>query len=318
MEGSQRQLRTGLTDRLGSYDTNGFTGLDQSHRGEVTPVAEGTYAALRLTREYRSDFNFLDRCLGNIAGLLFVDQFIRFDDDIAGERILNIVNRNSTQDSIGQRLDNFLVVFQRRNTDTAKRTAVRLHDRHILSDIHETPRQVAGVGRLERRVGETLTSTVRGDEVLEDRQPFLEVRNNRVLDDLTGRSDKALLRLGHQTTHSAELPNLLLRSSSTGVRHHVDGVEAFLVCLQCIKQYVGDAVVCPGPDVNDLVVALVLGNEAQLIVATSLLNFAAGGGDQLLLRIRNDDVGQGERQAGCGGHLKPESLDVVKELGRSR
>ena len=39
-------------------------------------------------------------------------------------------------------------------------------DDDVLRDVDETAREVAGVRRLERRVGETLTGAVRRDEVL--------------------------------------------------------------------------------------------------------------------------------------------------------
>ena len=46
------------------------------------------------------------------------------------------------------------------------RAAVVLVDDHVLRDVDETARQVARVGRLERRVGQTLARAVRRDEVL--------------------------------------------------------------------------------------------------------------------------------------------------------
>ena len=48
------------------------------------------------------------------------------------------------------------------------------HD-NVLRNVNETAREVAGVCRSERRVGETLTRTVCGDEVLEHRHSLAEV-----------------------------------------------------------------------------------------------------------------------------------------------
>ena len=45
-------------------------------------------------------------------------------------------------------------------------------------------RQVTGIGCFQRRIGQTLTGTVRRDEVFEHRKTLLEVRENRVFDDL--------------------------------------------------------------------------------------------------------------------------------------
>ena len=41
-------------------------------------------------------------------------------------------------------------------------------DDGVLRDVDETAREVTGVGRLERGVGEALTGAVRRDEVLEN------------------------------------------------------------------------------------------------------------------------------------------------------
>ena len=82
-------------------------------------------------------------------------------------------------------------------------------DRHVLRDVHETTREVAGVGRLERRVGQTLTSAVRRDEVLEQRQTFAEVRLDRAFDDFADTTGELLLRLRHESAHTRQLTDLV-------------------------------------------------------------------------------------------------------------
>ena len=89
--------------------------------------------------------------------------------------------------------------------DAVDRAAVLLGDDDVLRHVDETAREVAGVGRLERRVGETLAGAVRRDEVLQHRQAFAEVRGDRRLDDLAR-------GLGHQAAHAGELADLLLAS----------------------------------------------------------------------------------------------------------
>src|SRR6185369_14156312 len=78
--------------------------------------------------------------------------------------------------------------------------------------------EVTGVCRLERGIGQTLTCAVGRDEVLEYGETLAEVRGDRSLDDLAG-------RLGHQSTHTCQLADLLGGTPGTRVGHHVDGVE---------------------------------------------------------------------------------------------
>ena len=61
--------------------------------------------------------------------------------------------------------------------DVRRLCGTAIHDAHddVLRNVNETAREVAGVCRSERRVGETLTRTVCGDEVLEHRHPLAEV-----------------------------------------------------------------------------------------------------------------------------------------------
>ena len=99
--------------------------------------------------------------------------------------MIHVVNRYATQDSVIQRLNHFLVILEGGHRKSAERTAVFVGDDDILRHVNQTTGQVAGVSGLQRGIGKTLTGTVRGDEVLENRQSFLEVGKNRVLDDLS-------------------------------------------------------------------------------------------------------------------------------------
>ena len=123
------------------------------------------------------------------------------------------------EDAIAEPLDDLAAFDERRHLETVDRAAVGHADNHVLSHVDQAPGQVAGARGLERGVGQALARTVRRDEVLEHRQPLAEVREDRPLDDLTG-------RLGHQATHAGELADLLCRTARSRVGHHEDGVEA--------------------------------------------------------------------------------------------
>ena len=77
--------------------------------------------------------------------------------------------------------------------DAALGAAVLLADDDVLRHVHQTTGQVTRVGGTQRGVGETLAGTVGGDEVLQHRQALAERGLDRARDDLT-------LRVGHQTT----------------------------------------------------------------------------------------------------------------------
>ena len=91
-------------------------------------------------------------------------------------------------------------------------------DDAVLRHVDQTARQVARVRGLQRGVGQTLAGAVRRVEVLEHREAFLEVRDDRALDDLAR-------GLGHQAAHAGKLAHLRGRAARAGVRHHVDRVD---------------------------------------------------------------------------------------------
>ena len=146
--------------------------------------------------------------------------------------------------------------------DAARALAVVLADDHLLRDVDETTREVAGVGGTERGVGETLAGTVGGDEVLEDRETLAEVRLDRPRDDLTA-------GVGDQTTHTGDLLHLHDVASGTRAHHHVDGVELLLAHLGLHR--VTDACGGLAPDLDLLLAPLVVGDDAAVVLALDLV-----------------------------------------------
>ena len=111
------------------------------------------------------------------------------------------MDRNAAEDTLAERHHHFIVFLDLGAYEAAESAAVLLVDDHIVSHINQTTGQITGVGGLQSRVGQTLSGTVGGDEVLQHRQTLLEVGQNRVLDDLTALGT-ALLRLCHKATHA--------------------------------------------------------------------------------------------------------------------
>ncbi len=211
---------------------------------------------------------------------------------VNGSRI--VARRHAAEHAVAQRLDDVAALDQRRRLDELHGAAVVLGDDHVLGHVDQPAGQVPGVGRLERGVGETLAGPVRRREVLEHGQAFAEVRDDRRLDDLAR-------RLGHEAAHARELADLLLGAPRPGVRHHVDRVElaVFGPRLHLLEQLVGDLLRDVRPDVDDLVVALAVGDHAVLVLLLHVRHLAPRALDQRPLRGRDlhvDDTDAEPRQ----------------------
>ncbi len=101
------------------------------------------------------------------------------------QRIDHIGQRYAASDALLQGFNNFFVLAQSLDFQTAKRSAVVLVHDDVLSHVVETTGQVTRVSRLQGRIRKTLTGTVRRNEVLQDGQTLLKVGDNRVFDNLT-------------------------------------------------------------------------------------------------------------------------------------
>ena len=111
-----------------------------------------------------------------------------------------------------------------------------LDDDGILGHIDQPASQVARVGRLERGIRQALAGAVRGVEVLENREPFLEVRDDRRLDDFAG-------WFRHQAAHAGQLFDLGRGTAGTRMRHHVDRVHVPAAALRDdIHHLLGDPI----------------------------------------------------------------------------
>ena len=163
--------------------------------------------------------------------------------------------------------------------------AIHRGDDAVLRHVDETARQIARVRGLQRGVGEALAGAVGRVEVLEHREPFLEVRDDRGLDDLAR-------GLRHQAAHAGKLAHLRGRAARAGVRHHVDRVDLRLAAglpsffTAEISFIISSAIwsVRLRPGVDHLVVLLALGDQAVVVLLLELLGELAGLVDDLPLR----------------------------------
>ncbi len=68
------------------------------------------------------------------------------------------------------------------------------------------------------------------------------------------------------------------------------------------------------PDINDLVVPFIVGDEAHAVVGKHLVNLLVAFLNEHLLLLRNDDVVKVEREAAGKCHPEPEILDCIKKV----
>ena len=221
VERAHGELRAGLADGLRGDDADGFAHFDEAAGGQVAAVAARANAAAGFAGEHGANLDALDARGLNRVGQLLGDFLVHVDDDVAFV-VLDLFERDAADDAIAQRLD-FDAGFENRlDVDAVRRAAVELVDDHVLGHVHQPPREIAGIGGLERRIGQTLAGAVRGDEVLQHGEAFAEVRGD-------GRLDDFARGLGHQSAHAGKLPDLLLRTAGAGIGHDVDGVDHALL-----------------------------------------------------------------------------------------
>ena len=305
VEGSHRQLRTGLADGLGRDDTDRLAGADGLARGKVHAVALRANAAVGLARKHRADLDGVDIELLHEVGILGGHHVILGNEDLVRAGLHHVVDRIAAVDALGELFDDLAVLADLADRDAAGRAAVVGADDDILADVDHSAGQVTGVCRTKSRIGKALTGASGGGEVFKDGQTFAEVCLDRDLDRLTG-------GVGHQAAHTGQLTDLLHRTTGAGVRHHEDGVVAVHVLLQSVGDVRGGLF----PLLDDGAVALVLGHEAHLELVFNVDDALLGLGNEGVLCRRNGHIRNGDTDGRTGGELVARGLDVIEHFGR--
>src|ERR1051326_8106780 len=310
VEGTHGELRSGFADGLCRDDAGSFAEFDEASGSQVAAVAHDADAALGFAGQHGADFHAL-----NAGGLdrsreVFGDFMVDVDYDVA-VIVFDLLERDAAHDAVAQRLDNLAGFHDTLHVDAGDGAAIVFADDDVLRYVDQAAGQVARIGRLERRVGQSLAGAVGRDEIFEHRQPFTEVGRD-------GRFDDFARRLGHQSTHAGELANLLFRSASAGVGHNVNRIEfAFLIAaLHFTEHFVSNFFGNRRPDFDDLVVALAVGDGAVQILLLNVDHLLLGVFDQDFLAVRDDHVIDADRQAGAGRKFEPKLLDLIEHLDR--
>ena len=99
-------------------------------------------------------------------------------DDQVAFVIELIFERHAADDAVAQRLDDFARFDDRLDVDAVAGAAIGFGDDHVLRHVAQAAGEVAGIGRLQRGIGQAFARAVRGDEVLQHVQAFAEVRGD--------------------------------------------------------------------------------------------------------------------------------------------
>ena len=193
---------------------------------------------------------------------------------------------------------------------------VRLDDRHrestlgatvvfanddVLRHVHQTTREVAGVGGTQRRVREALASTVGGDEVLENRQALAVVRLDRARNDLA-------LRVRHESTHTGDLTHLHPVTASTRADHRLHGVVLREGLAHLDVHLVGGT----RPDLDELLATLRVGDQTVVVLVLHLRGLRLVAVEDLLLVRGSHHVADGDRHARTGRPVEAGGLERIE------
>ena len=211
VEGPHGELGSRLTDRLGRDDADGFTQVDQFVVSQCPAVALTANGTVGFAGERRTHTHGL-----HASGLKGLGQR-RIDFGVAlGQHLTIGIHHLGGGQATHKPAAEFAVLGLYH--DVAGCAAVVLTDDHILGNVHQTTGEVSRVSGAQRRIHQTLTGAVGGDDVLGDRQTLTEVGADRKVDDFT-------LRVGHQAAHAHQLTHLGHVSPGTGVGHHPHRVQ---------------------------------------------------------------------------------------------
>src|SRR4051794_276429 len=297
VERTQGQLRAGLADRLGGDDAHRVADrheLAGGHRHAVAALADARVGLALQHRPHRDHepVRSLAEALADLLNLRSRDQLVRLEHLLARDGEVTRREAARQRRVVDRDLDGFLG------------TAVLLTHDHVLGHVHEAPRQVARVGGTQGRVGQALTRAVGRDEVLEHRQALHEVGLDRALDDLA-------LRVRHQASHAGELADLLERATRARVGHHEDRVEDVQVLLHRLTHLIGGR----RPLLDDALVALLLRDQARVVLVLDLAHLALVAVEDGVLLGRDDDVVLRHRDAGLRREPEAQVLERVEHEG---
>src|SRR3569623_657236 len=317
VEGAHGELGAGLADRLRRDDAHRLADVDLVAPRQIAAVAHGAHAVTGFAGDGRTHHHVIDTQGLQLIDPALVEQGAGGHGHFAAAGHDHVFGDGTAQHALTQRLDHIAAFDQGHLQDAVAGAAVVLGDHEVLRHVHETAGQVTRVGGLERGVGETFTCAVGRDEVLQHVEAFAEVRGDRRLDD-------GAVGLGHEAAHTGELTDLGRAAAGTRIGHHIIRVERGLlhflavggldaIRAELLHHRLGHLGVGVRPDVDDLIVALTVGDETRHILVLDLLHLVLGGGDDAVLARRHHHVVDADRHTRTRGVIKARIHQAVRE-----
>ena len=280
MERAHGQLRAWLADGLSGDDADRVAeeGEAAGRRGEA--VAEAADAPRGLARERAADRDLGHARRFDYLGVGLLDHLARVDEHLARLGVRHRRGGDAADEPVGESRDHD-VLFRRFGVDqdAAVGLAVFLEDDHLLRHVDQPPRQIAGVGRAQRRVSESLARAVRGDEVFEHGEALAEARLDGELDDVTA-------RVAHQPPHRRHLLDLGLVPPGARVGHGVDAAELRQMLLDHRVHLRADVL----PHADGPVIPLAVRDQSLLVLVLERADLDVGLLDDRLLLFGHLDV----------------------------
>src|SRR5262249_7670674 len=248
----------------------------------------------------------------DLRSQVFGDFLAAVHDHLAGDRVQHVFKCDSADDTIAKRFDLLAALDDGGGPDSFNRPAVLLADYHVLCDVDQSPSQIPGVRSLQSRVGQTLASAVRRDEVLQHVQALAGIRVDRALDDFAR-------RLGHQASHTGKLADLLFGAPRARVGHDQDRVQFALIFFDPIhfhEHSLGHLLGDVRPDRDHLVVAFAVGDDSFGVLLFDLGHIVPSRLYKLDLAWRSDQVVDPDRDTGLGCIQESDIFEAVEHLYR--
>ena len=314
VERAHGELRAGLADRLRGDHADRFAHIDRRAAGKIAPIALGADTVDRIAGQHRADAYFLHARHLEPLDLRLFKQCPSLDEKFVARRIAHVFSRGAAEDTALQRGHDLAGIDDSAHLDATRGAAVLIGDDAVLRHVDQAAGQITGICGLERRVGEAFARAVRRVEVLEHREPFLEVGDDRAFDDLAG-------GLSHQSAHAGKLTHLRRRTAGAGMRHHENRIDLRLGALlrrrlgggDFLHHCFGDFLGALGPGVDDLVVLLALGDQTVIVLLLELFDRFARFLNDRTLGAGHHHVVLAERDAGLEGVMEAERHDAVAE-----
>ena len=193
-----------------------------------------------------------------------------------------------------------------------------------MRDVVQLSGHVTRVCGFQRGVGQSLSGTVGGGEVLQHVQTLAEIRSNRSLDDFAR-------WLGHQSPHASELLHLRTVAPCTRIEEDEQGVQVWrtvcrlhlnfvasggvpTVVFHILHEGLGDFFSTMRPNIKHVGVSFSIGNGPSVGLHFDAINLLLRGGEEVFLLVRNTHVSDGNRKTRQGGESEADFFHLVKQF----